>query len=167
MIRRFLVLPIAAAMTIWGALEWLPAESLWFDPEVPVFSDVAQGEVPKLSYSRVIKRDSWISYHVILSEVGVSFPVCDPDSPKIQYRANRSGSAVGGDLNRWLGDRRRCEADHLAPGTYQVETTWTVHYPLQALLPKAWQDHIGALRYLVSPKRITRQSPPFTVRPQE
>ena len=148
---------ILAAMVIYTGCVVVPASALWFIPGIPVFSDAVQGDPVPLAYEREIKRDSRIEYAVSIRRAGTNSTVCDVRGGPFTYKAS-IGPVVDRDLAWWTQDNPHC--NNLSPGSYWVETTWTVVYPLGDLLP-VWLDPF--LGWVIPPKRVSRISPLFNI----
>ena len=141
----------------------LPASTLWFDPGEVEFSDAIEGRSPALRYSRTIHRPTLIKYVVLVREVvpgGFNLTVCEAPSGPFTYQPT-SGPVIGKDLAWWAPSDPRCR--HLPAGTYQVETVWTIVQPLGDLLP-IWMQWLS---WATPPKRVRRESEPFTILPRK
>ena len=129
----------------WGVLAVLPVESFWYRPGAPVVEDTSPHEVPAVSFDREILRDVRISYTVVIRPVESMTPLCDPKAGPFTYRrADLLPEVV--DLSWWTGGDQQCWPQE--PGTYLMETCWTVAAPFGGIVP---------------PKTTCRQSPPFRV----
>ena len=146
-----------AALIVYIAGCLVPVSALWFVPGTPVFSDSAEGDPVTLAYEREIKRDSRIEYAVAIKRAGSNSTVCDVRGGPFTYKTS-IGPVVDRTLSWWTQDNMLC--NHLAPGSYWVETTWTVVYPLGDLLPVWLDPFIG---WVIPPKRVSRISPLFTI----
>lgn len=149
-----------AFSALYFPLAFAPGELLWFDPQAPVFS-YKDGEVG-YQYVREIKRDSLIKFSVVVRTPDVVDPVCAGLGGPFTYKATLDDggtaalAAKPGTLGYWANNP---ECDELPPGTYYVETVWTIVRPLGDLLPSG-EETIG---WLLPPKNVIRVSPPFTV----
>lgn len=148
------------AFVAYVALAALSAESLWFRPSVPVFADATEGEVPALTYSRAILRPADIRYSVVVRATGQAWPACESPNGPFPYLA-ASGPVDGKDLAWWAPNDPRCL--DLPPGSYWAVTTWEVIDPLGDLLPAPLDGWLG---WILPPKRLTRESPLFTIHPE-
>lgn len=142
--------------------EVLPAESLWFNPSPPVFGNAVAGESPHLDfYARTIHSAADIRFAAVVREVGEAPWVCAGEDGPFKYQPAQ-GPVLGKDLGWWTAYDVGCE--DLPPGTYWVQTTWTVERPLAALLPD-WLHLDSLLGGILSAKDTTRDSPAFTITP--
>lgn len=164
MIRRaveFVLLPFCALYLV---LAILPVQSLWFAPGPVRFLDAPSGGIPELEFTRVIKHDLLISYHVVVREARIppdpGRVVCEGDSAPFVYKA-QTGPVVGADLAWWVPEDDRCK--HLPDGAYWADTCWTVHNPLGDLLPGQPRNIFPGI---TPNKVICRVSPAFYVGPR-
>ena len=144
-------------MFIYSACVAVPPSAFWFKPGIPVFSDAMEGDPVPLAYEREIKRDTRIKYAVVLRRPGTTIPVCDDEGGPFTYRAN-IGPVVDRDLAWWTQNNPDC--NNLKPGSYWIETTWTIVYPLGDLLP-VWLDPF--LGWIIPSKDVSRISPLFNI----
>lgn len=133
---------------LWGAAALLPVESIWYRPSVPVVADTVPSIMPAVAFDRAILRPVRMSYSVIIRSVADHVPICDPTSGPFQYNPESTPGEI--DLGWWTGGDERCWP--LDPGTYIMETCWTVASPFAGLVP---------------PKTTCRPSPPFHVLPND
>jgi len=152
-------LAILITMAIYSAMCAVPATALWFDPGIPVFTSAEQGHPIRLQYDRVIKIDSLIEYAVVIRDADTTELICDVRSGPFHYRKT-VGPVVDKTLAWWVANNPDCRDIKDRPGNYWVATTWTVVRPLGDLLP-SWADAL--VGWIIPPKRVTRQSPLFTV----
>lgn len=158
-----------ASFLVYSVLTWLPPQSLWFDPSAPVFADAFEGAPVPLIYSREIKRETLISYTVVVRSTDDVEPACDAKTGPFLYKptleaegGRRTVSKPVADkaLDWWAGESPECMG--LPAGTYYVSTTWKLEQPLRAFLPDFLKDVFG---WVIPPKYISVQSSPFTIWP--
>lgn len=143
------------------ALAAIPGEWLWFDPGAPIFRDAERGQPVTLSYTREIKRNTSIAYTVVVRDAVSLDIVCESQSGPFEYK-KAHGPIVDKDLAWWAPGDPRCRA--LKPGSYWVETQWRIVTPLRAILREFLPDNIAtALGWIIPPKAVYRDSPPFTI----
>lgn len=147
-----------AAFSVYVIGAAVPLEWFWFNPGIPVFADTEFGKDPELSYDRHIKAVTGISYAVILRDAATRDVVCDATGGPFDYLPEKSGPMIGKTLSWFAPSDPRCKS--LPVGTYYGQATWTVSYPLRAYLPSVLQ---GALGWILPPKSITRDIPPFKI----
>jgi len=134
----------ASIAVLWAIMALVPANWFWFDPGRVIVGDGMAAHPPEVSFTRKIKRDTRMKYQVVIREVGGAV-VCDPASAAFTYRKDAT-LPDHIDLIWWTGNDARCWPRE--PGTYLMETCWTVVSPFWGLVP---------------PKPICRESPPFRV----
>lgn len=136
---------LAAALVLaYAGLTAAPA-TWWFDPGVPIVADSTTEAAPEIGFTRTIRRDTLMSYQVVIRRADGLATVCDPSAGPFTYRrAAKLPAHV--DLVWWTGGDSRCWPRQ--PGTYVMETCWTVEKPFAGLLP---------------PKTVCRASPPFRI----
>ena len=140
----------------------IPLEWLWFDPGVPSFSDSVVGTDPETHYSREIKRVTSISYSVTLRDGLTHDVVCEATGGPFDYLPEKSGPLLNRTLSAFAPSDPRCA--HLPVGVYFGQAVWTAAYPLRAFLPDFLDRPLG---WIVPPKTVTRDIPPFRILPHE
>ena len=148
----------AAAFALYVIGAAVPLEWFWFNPGTPIFADTEAGGDPELFYDRQIKAVIGISYALILRDAKTHDVVCDANGGPFDYLPEKSGPLIGKTLSWFAPSDPRCRA--LPPGTYFGQVTWTAAYPLRAYLPGILQ---GPLGWIIPPKSVTRDIPPFKI----
>lgn len=135
---------LASIAILWAVMAVVPAHWFWFDPGRVIVGDSDGTKPPSVSFEREIKRDVRMRYQVVIRKIGGA-AVCDPASAAFTYRKDAE-LPDDVDLVWWTGGDKRCWPRE--PGTYLMETCWTVVSPFWGLVP---------------PKLICRESAPFRV----
>jgi hypothetical protein len=156
--KHVVALAVLAIPYLVGAM--LPAELLWYNPGLVHFQDAKQGTAPVLEFTRNIKRESSISYSVVVRNADGAV-VCEGRGGPFTYKIV-NGPLIGKDLVWWAAGDGRC--GRIPVGSYWSETCWKVETPLAALLPELLKTPFG---WLLPPKRICRTSDVFNIVPNE
>ena len=145
-VLRFIDLSVFV-LIMWGMASAIPPNFIWFKPISVLIADSDVGSPPQISVGRIIYHPVLMSYQVAIRDVGNSNTVCDTSGGPFTYEP----SALipdDADLEWWVGGEGLCWP--LNPGTYIVETCWTVEKPFWGLVP---------------PKTICLNSNTFTIHP--
>lgn len=132
---------------LWTALAAVPASWMWFSPGAVIVSDSTTGKPPLIEFDRTIKRNVKMTYQVTIRRMTTKEPVCDPQRGPFTYHHDAS-LPLPVDLIWWSGADKRCWPRD--PGTYLMETCWTVVRPFWGIVP---------------PNPVCRTSNPFTISP--
>lgn len=113
----------------------IPLEWFWFDPGTPVVGDAHVGDAPAVGFTREIKRDTAMSYSVVVRRVRGLQIVCEAQSGVFTYRTT---STLPDDIDMawWAPGDARCVEGLLPPGEFVMETCWTAPNPFVVLPPK-------------------------------
>lgn len=106
--------------------------SYWYEVRSVIVADAVTGTPNQVTAYREIKRPFKGSYHVIIRGVDDASAVCDAASNVFPYRPMPAVLLVK-DMAWWAPSDPRCS--NLPPGTYVMDTTWTIHGPFYRLSP--------------------------------
>ena len=169
--RTFLFSLVGVLYLVFAAF---PASFLWYEPGFVRFMDAQQGTAPTLVFDRHIKREAYISYSTVTRDESGDV-ACEGRGGPFTY-SPVDGPLVGKDLVWWSAGDQRCAS--LPAGVYWTQTCWTVEAPVGDLIPNPlrWRVDVvdgeevrrpttlyNAISWLLQPKRVCRDSPPFEI----
>lgn len=113
---------------VWVLLAATPA-SLWYNAGTVYVEDSVSGTPPSMIYRGGPVRDFKGNYKVILRDAATEKTVYESESGVFGYRTGVERGDI--DLKWWAP----LFEYPLPPGTYFIETCWTVHQPFWGLVP--------------------------------